>query len=119
MKKYLFLMLGISAFACQVHSAGFQLWESSTTNLGRSFAGAGVVGDDYSSLAYNPAGMSFNSGSGFQLGAVTTQDILKGIAPSLNLNSFVDDNNGTYVPHDSRAADTLTTGGWSSGYDIP
>lgn len=70
MKKIL-LMLGISAFACQVQSAGFQLWESSTTNLGRSFAGAGVVGDDYSSLAYNPAGMNFNSSSGVQVGGTT------------------------------------------------
>lgn len=70
MKKYLlFAVAGV--LSGSIHAAGFQLWESSTTNLGRSFAGAGVVGDDYSSLAYNPAGMSFNSGSGFQLGGTT------------------------------------------------
>jgi len=37
--------------------------------LGRAFAGAGVVGDDFSALGYNPAGMAINSTSGIQGGA--------------------------------------------------
>jgi long-chain fatty acid transport protein len=49
-------------------AAGYQLNEYSTTGLGRSFAGAGVVGDDYSALAYNPAGMTLVKRSGMQLG---------------------------------------------------
>lgn len=52
---------GISA-----HASGYQLNEYSITNLGRSFAGAGVVGDDYSAIAYNPAGMTLKK-SGAQL----------------------------------------------------
>lgn len=50
------------------YGAGYQLNEYSTTGLGRSFAGAGVVGDDYSALAYNPAGMTLMKRSGMQLG---------------------------------------------------
>lgn len=46
-------------------ASGYQLNEYSVTNLGRSFAGAGVVGDDYSAIAYNPAGMTLKK-SGVQ-----------------------------------------------------
>lgn len=46
-------------------ASGYQLNEYSVTNLGRSFAGAGVVGDDYSAIAYNPAGMTLKK-SGLQ-----------------------------------------------------
>ena len=46
-------------------ASGYQLNEYSITNLGRSFAGAGVVGDDYSAIAYNPAGMTLKK-SGMQ-----------------------------------------------------
>ena len=41
-----------------VNAAGYQLNEYSVTGLGRSFAGMGVMGDDYSAIAYNPAGMT-------------------------------------------------------------
>ncbi len=41
--------------AITAHAAGFQLSEYSTTNLGRSFAGVGMVGDDFSAIGYNPA----------------------------------------------------------------
>ncbi len=57
--------------ALTVQAAGFQLSEYSTTNLGRSFAGAGMVGDDFSAIGYNPAGIVFNEKSGIQLGAST------------------------------------------------
>ncbi len=57
------LLLSTSALA-----GGYQLSEYSVTNLGRSFAGAGVVGDDYSALAFNPAAMNLR-GTGAQLGA--------------------------------------------------
>ena len=57
--------------ALTAHAAGFQLSEYSTTNLGRSFAGVGMVGDDFSALGYNPAGMIFNEKSGIQFGAST------------------------------------------------
>lgn len=52
----------------QAYAAGFQLTDFSMTGLGRSYAGAGVVGDDYSAIAFNPAGMALK-GSGAQAGA--------------------------------------------------
>ncbi len=61
-------VLGLSATA---HAAGYQLTEYSTTGLGRSFAGAGLVGDDYSAIAYNPAGMAYTTRNGVQLGFST------------------------------------------------
>ena len=42
----------------QAHAAGFQLTDFSMTGLGRSYAGAGIVGDDYSAIAFNPAGVA-------------------------------------------------------------
>lgn len=54
--------------AGQAHAAGFQLTDFSMTGLGRSYAGAGVVGDDYSAIAANPAGMTLK-GTGGQAGA--------------------------------------------------
>ncbi len=50
-------------------AAGFQISESSVTALGRAFSGAGIVGDDASAIAYNPAGMSLTQGSLMQAGA--------------------------------------------------
>lgn len=65
----------LSVFACveNVQAAGYQLNEFSVTNLGRSFAGIGVVGDDYSALGYNPAGMALVKRSGMQLGLTMTE----------------------------------------------
>ena len=59
--------------AANAHAAGYQLNEFSTTGLGRSFAGLGVVGDDFSAMAYNPAGMTLVKRSGFQLGVAATE----------------------------------------------
>lgn len=59
--------------AMDANAAGYQLNEYSVTGLGRSFAGVGVAGDDYSALAYNPAGMTLVKRSGAQLGIVATQ----------------------------------------------
>ena len=73
LKKYVYLCFGLLA-ATQANAAGYQLQEYSVTGLGRSFAGQGIMGDDFSALGYNPAGMNFVNQSGFQLGA-TTVDI--------------------------------------------
>lgn len=54
--------------AAQAQAAGFALNEVSMTGLGRAFAGAGIVGDDYSALAFNPAGITLK-GTGVQAGA--------------------------------------------------
>ncbi|MDO4162049.1 MAG: OmpP1/FadL family transporter [Pseudomonadota bacterium] len=55
------------------YAAGYQLNEFSVINLGRSFAGIGVSGDDYSALAYNPAGMTLVKRSGMQTGLTMTE----------------------------------------------
>lgn len=69
MKRITLTTIGLAlACASQAHAAGYQLNEYSITGLGRSFAGAGVMGDDYSALAYNPAGMTLMKRSGFQGG---------------------------------------------------
>lgn len=47
-------------------AASYQLNDYSVTNLGRSYAGQGIMGDDYSAIAYNPAGMTLMKRSGVQ-----------------------------------------------------
>lgn len=79
MKKYTLTAIALAvACASQAHAAGYQLNEYSITGLGRSFAGAGVVGDDYSALAYNPAGMTLIKRSGFQ-GGLTVAEMMSDI----------------------------------------
>ena len=51
------------------YAAGFQLTEQSALGMGRSYAGAGIVGDDASAAFYNPAGMTLLDGTRFQAGA--------------------------------------------------
>lgn len=41
---------------CPAYAAGFQVSEQSVVGLGRSFAGAGIVGDDLSAVFFNPPG---------------------------------------------------------------
>ena len=68
-KRIFAFIFSAGAFlAGQAHAAGFQLTDFSMTGLGRSYAGAGVVGDDYSAIAANPAGMTLK-GTGGQAGA--------------------------------------------------
>lgn len=69
MKKVILLSTILMSSSAAL-AAGYQLQEYSVTGLGRAMAGAGVVGDDYSALAFNPAGMSFNETSGAQAGLI-------------------------------------------------
>lgn len=80
----------LSLMATGAHAAGYQLNEYSVTGLGRSFAGVGVVGDDYSALAYNPAGMTLVERSGVQMGAVATQVRSKALGEGNNLGKKTD-----------------------------
>lgn len=67
-KTFLF-SAGLMALTAQTAWAGgYQLNDYSVTGLGRSFAGVGVVGDDYSAIAYNPAGMTLMKRNGMQAG---------------------------------------------------
>ena len=105
------------------YAAGYQLNEFSVTNLGRSFAGIGVAGDDYSALGYNPAGMtevaSKIRGIGNTAGKKTDMDFMIPL-PSMfgqyNVNDKLFLGAGVYVPfglatryrHDSFVADGAT-----------
>lgn len=66
MKKIL-LTIAAVLVASNAYAGGFQLSEYSLTQLGRAFAGYGIVGDDYSMIAYNPAGMCLRD-TGVQTG---------------------------------------------------
>ena len=59
-------LTGVCA-STSANAAGWQLNDYSVAGLGRAYAGGGVVGDDYSALAYNPAGMTLG-GTGMQAG---------------------------------------------------
>ena len=70
--KLLLIGLSMTAVAGNANASGYQLNEYSATGLGRAFAGAGVVGDDFSAIAFNPAGMILK-GTGGQIGASVVQ----------------------------------------------
>lgn len=67
MKKVLLTAACSALLASNAYAGGFQLSEYSNTLMGRAFAGYGVVGDDYSAIAFNPAGMTLRD-SGVQAG---------------------------------------------------
>lgn len=73
MKKSYLAAAAAILFAGQAQAAGYQLNEFSATGLGRAFAGMGVMGDDYSAMGYNPAGMTLVKRSGIQAGVTGTQ----------------------------------------------
>ena len=68
MKKLVKIAVAVAvAFhMAEAKAASYQLNDYSVTNLGRSYAGHGIMGDDYSAIAYNPAGMTLMKRSGLQ-----------------------------------------------------
>lgn len=70
-KIFALALTGVCA-STSANAAGWQLSDYSVAGLGRAYAGGGVVGDDYSALAYNPAGMTLG-GSGVQAGISVIQ----------------------------------------------
>ena len=79
------LFMGLILASTTAFAGGYQLQEYSVTNAGRAFAGAGIVGDDYSAIAFNPAGMTLKQ-SGMQLGAMA-MDIHSNIKGRLSNNA--------------------------------
>lgn len=75
------LLLGAALIPANAYAGGFQLSEYSATSLGRAFAGAGLTGDDYSAVAYNPAAMTLKD-TGMQ--GVATYFKLRGHAYNLD-----------------------------------
>jgi long-chain fatty acid transport protein len=65
----------------ETFAAGFAINDISMTGIGRAFAGAGVVGDDYSAIGFNPAGITLK-GTGVQAGAalIWEHGVVKGSA---------------------------------------
>ncbi len=55
-----------AAWISNAHAAGFQLFEQSVSGLGTSFASTAAA-EDASTLWWNPAGMSYLSGTNFSL----------------------------------------------------
>lgn len=55
MKKHFTLFILTTTLSQPVFSAGFQLYEQSTSGLSRAFAGEGSIADNASSLSTNPA----------------------------------------------------------------
>ena len=131
-KLYLMTALAVILGAQNANAAGYQLNEFSAAGLGRSFAGIGVVGDDFSALGYNPAGMTAQKRSGVQVGLALTEIAAKAKSeqgtdkmdyfvplPSImgqyNLNNKWFFGAGVYVPyglstkykHDSHVAESL------------
>lgn len=68
LKSYI-TALAVLATAFSASAGGYQLNDYSVTGLGRSYAGQGIMGDDYSAIAFNPAGMTLMKKSGIQTGA--------------------------------------------------
>ncbi len=68
---FIVFFLSFSAiFSKNAFASGYLLNEYSVTSLGRAFAGVGVVGDDLSAIASNPAGLQlFDRTVGAQVGA--------------------------------------------------
>lgn len=60
------LLVGATLGVCSANAGSYQLNDYSVTGLGRSYAGQGIVGDDYSAIAFNPAGMTLMEKSGVQ-----------------------------------------------------
>ena len=71
MKKISTYITGLAVMALSIPTlaGGYQLNDYSVTGLGRAYAGQGIMGDDYSAIAFNPAGMSLMKKSGIQTGA--------------------------------------------------
>ncbi|MBQ3695369.1 MAG: outer membrane protein transport protein [Alphaproteobacteria bacterium] len=68
--KKIILLSAVMMSSSAALAAGYQLQEYSVTGLGRAMAGAGIMGDDYSAPAFNPAGMDFVEKSGAQFGLI-------------------------------------------------
>jgi long-chain fatty acid transport protein len=63
------LSAALPLVALNVHSAAFQLNETSASGLGRAFAGDAVIGDDAAVLARNPAAMALFSQQALSIAA--------------------------------------------------
>ena len=99
MKKLLLpaVALGAMLASTGAEAAGYHLSEYTTTGLGRSFAGVGVMGDDYSALGFNPAGMQYNAKSGGQTG-VTMVSLHTDYKGSVGPSDWNIDKNGIPTP---------------------
>lgn len=91
-KTFLFAASLLAITAQTAQAGGYQLNDYSVTGLGRSFAGAGIMGDDYSAIAYNPAGMTLMKRSGMQAGLtmVNLKSDIEGLGAAAGQKSKMD-----------------------------
>lgn len=61
----------------QAMAAGFQLNAQSATGLGRAFAGDGVIADNASTMAKNPASMALFDAPALSLGVIAIDTDVK------------------------------------------
>ena len=73
--------VAVALHMTNAEAASYQLNDYSVTNLGRSYAGVGIMGDDYSAIAYNPAGMTLMKRSGVQqvFNMINVKSTVKGL----------------------------------------
>jgi long-chain fatty acid transport protein len=91
-------VLGLSATGAQ--AAGFQLMEQNASGIGNAFAGSAALGDNASTIFFNPAGMTRLPGVNVSVGAAAVRP------------SFKFDNNGSAVPG-PLGSDGGDAGSWS------
>lgn len=97
LKKSFWALVASLLCAESAMAGSYQLNEYSITGLGRAFAGAGVVGDDYSAIAFNPAGMSAVKKSGVQLGGSMVN--LSADIHSLDKSKSAEMDHFVFIPH--------------------
>ena len=75
--------VAVALHMANAEAASYQLNDYSVTNLGRSYAGVGIMGDDYSAIAYNPAGMTLMKRSGLQqvVNLINVKSTAEGLGP--------------------------------------
>ena len=102
MKKFVYAAFVLALSALPALASGFRMHEFSANNTGRALAGAGVAGDDYSAIAFNPAGMTLQT-SGGQVGAtlVAVHANVRGQVTNGGLHSGREGNIRLYsvIPH--------------------
>ncbi|MDT8465660.1 outer membrane protein transport protein [Alcaligenes nematophilus] len=64
----LLIPLGMSMGMGQAHAAGFNLLEQNASGLGNAYAGSAAIGDNASTIYFNPAGMTLLPETNFSAG---------------------------------------------------
>src|SRR5690606_30855237 len=69
------VVLGLGA--ASVHAAGFQLLEQNASGIGNAYAGSAALGDNASTIFFNPAGMTRLNGVNVSAGVTAIKPSFK------------------------------------------